>query len=83
MEAEHVEWCRRTWSLMRDGGVWGIPRTGLLFKKLEAEKTLMLIDRFVPVIEEARPGWRELQEEDLEACREHFAVIGVEVVWSD
>lgn len=75
----HVEWCRRLWESMNEGAVWGIPRTGLIFKKLGPEAKLVLITRVDP----GSPEFRALQEEDLEGTREHFAEFGVEVVWNE
>jgi hypothetical protein len=40
----HVEWCRRMWSVMADGGSWGLPASGLIFQKREAARELVLID---------------------------------------
>lgn len=33
MKHQHVEWCRKMFAALKDGGVWGIPRTGLIFRK--------------------------------------------------
>ncbi len=36
-------WCLSTFAMIRDGGVWGVPRSGLIFTRRGSE--LVLTDR--------------------------------------
>jgi hypothetical protein len=68
------------WSMLANGGVWGVPRSGLLFTK--RGKTLALTERMP--YEEAMPwtpeNWREMQQDDIDGIREMFSIIDVLVV---
>jgi hypothetical protein len=43
-----LEWCRNLVRVLADGGVWGIPRSGLVFRVDKEGKRLILIagDRY-------------------------------------
>ena len=45
MTLSYEQWCRSQWELMNDGGVWGIPRSGLVFKKDNEGKRLLLVNQ--------------------------------------
>lgn len=81
-EAEAVQWCEMIWNSLREGGSWGIPRTGLIFQKQASRNALVLVKRAphdagLPITERRL---REMQDGDFEATREHFAELGVEVL---
>lgn len=42
-QEEIDEWCRNIARIIRDGGVWGIPRSGLVFKFQHKNKTMVLV----------------------------------------
>ena len=77
---EHVEWCRTTFAMLKDGGVWGVPRSGLLFTK--RGDTLVLSDEMpheatMPIsVDELR----EQQSEEFESIRRHFEAAGITVI---
>lgn len=90
--ASHLDWCRGIWAMISDGGVWAVPRSGLVFRKDEQARTWTLVER-MPWLEEmgeaARSGadvpptaedLRIYQDEDIEAIRQRFASIGIEVL---
>ena len=85
LDPQHVAWCAMHFALMREGGVWAVPRSGLLFRKeggrlvLFAEMPWML--EMEGVI--TRAQLREQQDEEFRANREHFAAAGIEVVRSE
>jgi hypothetical protein len=39
----HADWCRNLFASLNDGGVWGVPRSGLTFKR--RGDRLVLVDR--------------------------------------
>lgn len=75
----HVAWCKQHFSMLRDGGTWGIPRSGLVFQK--QGDALVLIDR-MPYMEGMPITDAQLveqQDSDYEGTREHFGAAGVKV----
>ena len=33
-DEDHTEWCQHVFRIMQRGGLWGLPRTGLVFRKV-------------------------------------------------
>jgi hypothetical protein len=81
MSATDTLWCRNVWQMLNDGGVWGVPRSGLMYRKDEAAMQLVLYARMPhdPEMPMTAAQLREQQDSDHEANREQFAVIGVTV----
>lgn len=84
-----LAWCRTHYAMMADGGVWGVPRSGLMFVKRNGG--LELDDRMpwtrelayaaaegfdVPLDAEA---FRAYQDADFELIRERFEAAGIAV----
>jgi len=65
---EDVAWCRQLIRVTKDGGVWGIPRSGTAFRIDKNNNRLVLV---VPGNDDG---------EDFAATKTHFAVIGWDVV---
>lgn len=69
-DEQWVEWSRRMFAALRVGGVWGVPRSGLIFTRT-GEKTLALTsvmphDRAMPVtprqlFQQQAGDYREIQ----------------------
>jgi len=79
MDLNHVEWSRRQFAMLRDGGVWGVPRSGLVFQRRGDE--LVLIDR-MPHTEEMPVTSEQLAEQqhrDIAVITAHFGAAGVTV----
>lgn len=75
----HVVWCRHLFDMLHDKGVWGIPRSGLIFQK--QGDALVLIDR-MPYMEGMPISDEELatqQDHDYEDTCENFGAAGVKV----
>ena len=79
LNPDHVEWCRQMFRKLRDGGTWGIPRSGLMFRK--QGRTLVLYDEMPhdPAMPVTAAQLREQQDSDFEGTKVHFAAVGVEV----
>ncbi len=88
-DANHAAWCRVHFAHMRDGGVWAVPRSGLLFTR--KGETLVLTAR-MPYTAELReaadegldvpadePALRAYQDEDFLSIQEHFKQAGITV----
>jgi hypothetical protein len=79
MDREHVEWSRRQFAMLRDGGVWGVPRSGLIFQRRGDE--LVLINR-MPYTEELPVTPEQLAEQqrsDITVITAHFGAAGIVV----
>ena len=79
MDREHIEWSRRQFAMMKDGGVWGIPRSGVVFQRRGEE--LVLIDR-MPHMEEMPVTPAQLdrhQQDDFDVVKAHFEAAGITV----
>ena len=81
MPEDHVEWCKAMFAMLAEGGVWGVPRSAISFRKEGG--ALVLDERFtmpwspgLPITEEEL---REQQDAEFEQVREHFEAAGIEV----
>jgi len=45
-KTKHTAWCRALFDRLPDDGVWAIPRSGLVFRKNQKNKTLVLVGTF-------------------------------------
>jgi hypothetical protein len=83
LDPAHVEWCRRLFYMIRVGGVWGVPRSGLIFTRTD-ETTLTLTDRmpYMAGMESLLTPAEldEQQAEEYAACAEYFRAAGVTVL---
>lgn len=71
MELDHLKWCRKTFRMLNDGGVWVVPRSGLVFKR-EGEQ-LRLIERLT--------GYNfEYQLADFNLITDYFTAAGIPVI---
>lgn len=80
IKPDDVLWCRRTFESLRDGGLWGIPRSGLVFTKrgdLFVLTEEMPYDPAMPITE---AELREQQADEFRSVRRHFAAAGITVV---
>lgn len=68
---ETLEWCRGLVNMLADGAVWGIPRSGAMFRVNKQAKTLTLI----PI-----EGTSDAAQGDFEATKLVFAKIGWRVI---
>lgn len=73
LKPEDVEWCRRHFSAMNDGGVWLVPRFGLVYTR--DGETLALTSRLAI----GRPRLAAIQQIDYELTKRHFEAAGVTV----
>ena len=75
-----VLWCRALFASLTAGGVWGVPRSGLLFQKDGDRLVLtarMPYDPEMPITEDEL---REQQDSDVAAIRSRFELAGIDVV---
>lgn len=76
----HVEWSRQMFRTLREGGKWGVPRSGIIFTKrgdrLEATDA-MPHDPAMPI---SPTRLRRQQRHEFLSIKKHFEAAGVTVV---
>ena len=79
MISQHNNWCRGLFNSLIDGGVWGVPRSGLTFQRKGDE--FRLLDRmpFQEGIAANAAEWESLQDADYETIKEEFEKAGIPV----
>jgi hypothetical protein len=79
MKVQDIEWSANQFRLLNEGGVWGVPRSGLLWQRRGDE--LVLINR-MPWMEEmpiTPEQLKEQQDADVKIIAEHMRAAGVQV----
>lgn len=79
--ASDVSWCLQTFKMLAVGGVWGVPRSGLIFRKSEEPlvmelQSVMPYDESMPLSEEE---FHEYQHDDFNVIKYAFKQAGIEV----
>lgn len=78
---EHVAWCRRQVDMIRVGGVWGIPRSGLIFTRTgENELTLTARMPWMPEMPVTREQLAQQQQEEYDETAEHMQAAGITII---
>ena len=80
---EHVAWCKTQVDMLRIGGVWAIPRSGLIFTRTgENELTLTARMPWMPEMEGTITAEQlaEQQQDEYETNRRYFAAAGVTMI---
>jgi len=77
-----VEWSGRHFGLIAEGGVWAIPRSGMIFTKREGQLVLIAAMPYMPEMDGTITAEQlaEQQDAQFEAVRAHFGAAGIEVV---
>lgn len=87
--ATDLAWCRAHYAMMNEGGVWGVPRSGLIFQKNDG--ALVLVNRMPWTDELAQAAadgldvpataeeLRAYQDSDYELIRGRFEAAGITV----
>jgi hypothetical protein len=76
-----VEWSRRHFALMGDGGMWGVPRSGLIFRRAG---DFLILHAVMPYMEEmvgtvTPEQLHEQQVAEYETIAAYFEAAGVPV----
>lgn len=87
---QNIAWCQTTFMLLAEGGVWGVPRNGLVFTKRNGRLELTERMPFTPELAEAAGAGKDVpktagelrayQDAELEETRKQFGAAGIEVV---
>lgn len=88
LNAAHVAWSRSTFRIIKDGGTWGVPRSGLIFVK--RGDRLELIERMPhhPDMPVTSLRFRRQQLHEYLSIKKHFGAAGIAVIdatrgWDD
>jgi hypothetical protein len=76
--SNHTTWCRSIFEKLADDGLWGIPRTGMVFRKNEIAKALVWVGSFPPEQSFGLPADLARANEYL-VTRDAFAKAGISV----
>lgn len=78
--AESKTWCRNTFNMIREGGTWGVPRSGLIFTKRDGKLVLTVAMPWTEGMPITEAKLREQQEWEFNLNRDHFGAAGIEVI---
>jgi hypothetical protein len=81
IKPEHIEWSRRHFATMRDGGVWAVPRSGMIYTKRGNELVLTARMPHDPAMPCSAAELDRSQRDDFESIKKHFAAAGITVKW--
>ena len=80
--SDNHEWCRQLWASLKDGAVWAIPRSGLIFQRQDGKLVLHMTMPWMPEMKEKGITPEQLQQQqdsDFNATVENFGAVGVKV----
>ena len=85
LDPAHVAWCGRHFAMLREGGLWAVPRSGLVFAKRAGRFVLVKAMPWEPAMAGTLTAeqLREWQEVDFQDIRVHFGAAGIDVVRED
>jgi hypothetical protein len=78
----HVRWCKRLFDGLKDGAIWGVPRSGMIFRRhgdklVWEEQMPHMAD--MPI---SATQLEEQQEREFESISAHFGAAGIKVLKS-
>lgn len=79
MKRADIEWCQDLYRSLAEGGIWGVPRSGLLFTKQDGK--LVLTDK-MPLFTEmpvSAVELKEYQQDEYNLVKRHFEAAGIPV----
>ncbi len=79
MNYDDISWCRRQFAMLVDGGVWGVPRSGLVFTRRDRALVLTAIMPHEPTMPLSPCQLRRYQARDYADIRRHFQAAGIPV----
>jgi len=76
---DDVAWSRNLFNTLTDGGVWGIPKTGTMFRKVGDKMVLFAQMPHEPGMPITQAELLAQQESMYEDCKRHFEAAGIKV----
>jgi hypothetical protein len=80
LDPAHVQWSRNVFACLKDGGVWGLPRSGLLFVRRGNEFHLTARLPHDPAMPLSAAELRKQQDTDFDLVKANFGAAGVPVI---
>ena len=80
VDPAHAEWSRNLFKSLRDGGSWGVPRSGMIFRKIGSELHLMLRMPHDPAMPCTADELKEQQDGEFASVQRTFRAAGIAVV---
>lgn len=80
MTTPHATWCRQLFASLKDGGTWGVPRSGLIFTKRGNTFILTTIMPHHPLMPITPEQLREQQDDEYDQIKSHFEAAGIQVI---
>ena len=80
LDPNHVAWSRNHFRMLREGGTWAIPRSGLIFIRRGNELQLIARMPHDPAMPCTREQLQEQQDADFDGVKDNFGAAGVTVV---
>jgi hypothetical protein len=72
-----IEWSRRQFEQMADGGTWAVPRSGLIFVKRGVRLDLTTRMPYVVGMPVAKELFRDQQQREFDNIKRHFGAAGI------
>lgn len=79
IETHHIEWSRMQFTMLADGGVWAIPRSGIVFQRRGDELHLHEVMPWSADMPISEAQLKEQQDDEFEAVKTHFEAAGIPV----
>jgi hypothetical protein len=79
MKPEHIEWSRNQFRMLKDGGTWAVPRSGLIWQRRGDELILLTRMPWMKDMPITAEQLREQQDGDIKVIGEHMRAAGVKV----
>jgi hypothetical protein len=77
----YVDWCRAHFAMLKDGGVWGVPRSGLIFTRCGDALVLTARMPHDPAMPLTAAELDKQQHDDFAGIKLHFDAAGVPTTW--
>jgi hypothetical protein len=79
LNPDHIAWSKDHFELMAQGGIWAVPRSGLVFTKILDGLVLTAVMPHEPEMPVSEAELHEYQDADYAVIKEHFEAAGVPV----
>lgn len=74
-----ADWCARMFAALKDGGVWGIPRTGLVFERRGSSLILIDVMSYEPGMLSTADELALAQAEEYNQIKGYLEEVGITV----
>jgi len=79
LDPAHVEWSGRLFATMKDGGIWGVPRSGIIFQRQGEELVLTTRIPYTEELSVTPEQFDQQQQADFDVVKAHFEAAGIRV----